>query len=148
VDLLGRYSNPDNVARLNRVLSGQGRDRPSHRPVPSLKQKQTRLTDSDRNEVIERYRDGESGAALAHEFGIHRATLFNIVRRAGIAPRYNIVTEDDIALMRSMYDGGQSLAAIGKHFGVSDGTVINAFRKLEILTRPRGTNQWSHDPLP
>ena len=38
VEVMGRYSNPDNVARLHRILSGQGRDRPSHRPVPSVRQ--------------------------------------------------------------------------------------------------------------
>ena len=76
VDLLGRYSNPDNVARLHRILSGQGRDRPSHRPVPSLKQKPTRLVDSDRTAVLERYLAGETANALAEAFDVNRATVF------------------------------------------------------------------------
>jgi hypothetical protein len=74
VDLLGRYSNPNNVARLNRILSGQGRDRPSHRPVPSLKQQQTRLAESDRNDVVERYLAGETVNALAVTYDVNRAT--------------------------------------------------------------------------
>jgi hypothetical protein len=84
VEVMGRYSNPDNVTRLNRILSGQGRDRPSHRPVPSLKQKQTRLADSDRHEVIERYLAGETAKALASIYDVNRATVFAILRRAGI----------------------------------------------------------------
>ena len=58
MDLLGRYSNPDNVARPS-ILAGQGRDRPSHRPVPSVRQQQTRLTDSQHSELLERYLAGE-----------------------------------------------------------------------------------------
>ena len=143
VDLLGRYSNPDIVSRLNRILSGQGRDRPSHRTVPSLKQKQTRLADSDRNEVIDRYLAGETANALASIYDVNPATVFAILQRAGIKPRYRILTDGDIAAATAMYQNGQSLASIAKHFGVSDGTVIHAFRRHGIPTRAEGTNQWS-----
>jgi hypothetical protein len=84
VDLLGRYSNPDNVSRLNRILSGQGRDRPSHRPVPSVRQQQTRLTDSQQSELLDRYPAGEPASALAKEFGVHRATVFSSLPLVGV----------------------------------------------------------------
>jgi transposase len=105
------------------------------------------LTDSQRSEVVQRYENGESGAALADEFGIHRATLFNIVRRAGVISRYRTLGADDIYMAQSVYEAGQSLAAIGDHFGVSVGTVLNVFRKFGIRTRRRGTNQWHENPL-
>jgi DNA invertase Pin-like site-specific DNA recombinase len=146
VDLLGRYSNPDNVTRLNRILTGQGRDRPSHRPVPSLRQKQTRLTESQRSELLARYLVGEPATALAKELGVHRATVFNFLRRAGVQTRYRILSDDDVAVARKMYEAGQSLAVIGEHFGVADHTVLNVFRRLEIPTRAPGTNQWSEKP--
>ena len=109
---MGRYSNPDNVARLNRILSGQGRDRPSHRPVPSLPQKQTRLADSDRIEVLERYQAGETANALADAFDVNRATIFAILQRAGLKSRYRILTDRDVASATAMYEAGQSLARI------------------------------------
>jgi DNA invertase Pin-like site-specific DNA recombinase len=146
VDLLGRYSNPDIVARLNRILSGQGRDRPSHRTVPSVTQKPTRLADSDRNEVIERYLAGETASALASIYDVNRATVFTILQRAGIKSRNRILTDHDIAAATDMYENGQSLASIAKHFDVSDGTVLQAFRRLGIPTRPQGSNQWSQKP--
>ena len=59
VEVMGRYSNPDNVFLLRRILSRQGRDRPSHRPVPSVRQKQTRLRDSQRSELLDRYLAGD-----------------------------------------------------------------------------------------
>jgi len=144
VDLLGRYSNPDNVTRLNRILTGQGRDRPSHRPVPSVTQKQTRLADSDQISLLERYLAGETANALANEFDVNRATIFSILKRAGIKARYRILTEDDVASATAMYENGQSLASIAKHFDVSDGTVLHAFRRSRVPTRAQGTNQWSH----
>jgi DNA invertase Pin-like site-specific DNA recombinase len=146
VEVMGRYSNPDIVARLNRVLSGQGRDRPSHRTVPSLKQKQTRLADSDRNEVIERYLAGETANALASIYDVNRATVFAILQRAGIKTRYRILTDHDIAAATEMYENGQSLASIAKHFDVSDGTILHSFRRLGIRTRAQGTNKWSQKP--
>ena len=99
VDLLGRYSNPDNVARLNRILSGQGRDRPSHRPVPSVMQKQTRLTESQRSEILERYGAGEPATALARELGVHRATVFSFLRKAGVQTRHRILSDEDKGLL-------------------------------------------------
>jgi hypothetical protein len=144
VEVMGRYSNPNNVARLNRILSGQGRDSPSHRPVPSLKQKQTRLAESDRNEVVERYMAGETANALALRYGVNLATVFAILQRAGIKSRCVILTDRDIAAAIQMYENGQSLASIARHFNVSDGTVLHAFRRLGVRTRPQGTNQWAH----
>jgi hypothetical protein len=146
VEVMGRYSNPDNVARLYRILSGQGRDRPSHRPVPSLPQKQTRLANSDRTEVVERYLAGETANALAEAFDVNRATIFAILQRAGIKSRYRILTDRDVASATTMYDSGQSLALIGEHFGVAQRTVLNAFRRAGVPTRGPGTNQWSPKP--
>jgi DNA invertase Pin-like site-specific DNA recombinase len=143
---MGRYSNPDIVARLRRILAGQDRDRPSHRSVPSLKQKQTRLADSDQISVLERYSAGETANTLADEFDVNRATVFAILQRAGIKSRYRILTDDDVASATVMYESGQSLASIAKHFGVADRTVLNAFRRAGVSTRARGTNQWSGNP--
>jgi DNA invertase Pin-like site-specific DNA recombinase len=147
VDLMGRYSNPDNVARLNRILTGQGRDRPSHRPVPSLPQKQTRLAESDRNLVIERYLAGETANALAAAFDLNRATVFAVLQRAGIKSRYRLLTDRDVLAATELYESGLSLASIARHFGVADRTVLNAFRRAGVPTRAQGTNQWSQKAM-
>ncbi len=140
---MGRYSNPDIVARLERILAGEGRDRVSHRPVPSLRQKQTRLTDSQRSELVERDQAGESASGLAAEFGVHRTTIVNALRSAGVEARYRIMADDDVAAARRLYESGSSLAAVGEHFGVAARTVLNVFRKAGVATRPVGTNQWT-----
>jgi len=138
---MGRYSNPGIVARLERVLAGQGRDRVSHRPVPSLRQKQTRLADSQRLELVERYRAGESASALAAEFGIDRRTASRIVERAGAEVRYRV--DADVEVARELYEAGRSLASVGEELGVSARTALNMFRRAGIRTRAVGTNQWT-----
>ena len=141
---MGRYSNPDIVARLRRVLSGQGRDRVSHRRVPSLRQKQTRLTDSQRSELVERYLAGESSNALAAEFGIDRRTATAIIKRAGAQTRYRVaLTDAQIDAARELYETGHSLVTVGEKLDVSAGTILNLLRQAGVQTRAVGTNQWS-----
>ena len=90
MDLVGRYSNPDIVTRLQRVLAGQVRDRVSHRPVPSLRQKPTRLTDSQRSKVAEAerlYASGISLAGVGERLGFSARSVLNAFRSAGIVTR-------------------------------------------------------------
>lgn len=95
---------------------------------------------------LDRYLVGESATALARQLGVHRATVFSFLRRAGVQARYRILSPEDVALARTMYDAGQSLSSVGEHFGVADRTVLNVFRRHGIPTRPPGTNQWSQKP--
>ena len=141
VELMGRYSNPDIVARLRRVLSGQGRDRVSHRPVPSVRQKQTRLTDSQRSELVSRYAAGESSNALAREFGIDRRTATAIIRKAGGAVHYRAEVDVDAAC--ELYATGHSLVTVGEQLGVSAGTILNLLCQAGVRRRAVGTNRWS-----
>ena len=60
VELMGRYSNPDIVAALQRVLAGRGRGRASVRSVRSVRQKQRRLGADEVAEVVARYRAGQT----------------------------------------------------------------------------------------
>jgi transposase-like protein len=124
-------------------LAGQDRDRPSRRSVPSLKQKQIRLADSDQIEVLERYLAGETAKALASTYGVNRTTIFAILQRAGIKSRYRLLTDHDVTAAITMYESGQSLGSIARHFDVNDGTVLNAFRRAGVPTRARGTKQWT-----
>jgi predicted DNA binding protein len=140
---MGRYSNPDNVTRLRGILSGQRRNRVSHRPVPSVRQKQTRLTDSQRSEVVRRYEAGESANALAAEFGVDRRTLAGHLRRAGVEVRYRVVDRVDLTEAATLYRSGRSLAVVAAQLGVSAGTVLRALRSAGVQTRAVGTNQWN-----
>jgi len=113
----------------------------SHRPVPSLRHEQTRLTDSQRSEAARRYEAGESASALAAEFGIDRRTASRIVRSAGAEVRYRVDT--DVEAARELYEAGRSLASVGEELGISARTVLDMLRRAGIRTRAAGTNQWT-----
>ena len=148
MEVMGRCSNPDNVARVQRVLSGQGRDRVSHRPVPSLRQKQVRLTDAQLSAVVERYEAGESANSIAADFSVDRRTLTVHLRKAGVEVRYRVADRIDLAAAARLYRSGRSLAAVAEEFGVSAGTALRALRAAGIETRAVGTNQWGASRAP
>jgi DNA invertase Pin-like site-specific DNA recombinase len=134
VELLGRYSNPDNVTTLQLIVAGQERDRPLARTTRSLRQIQRRVSTDEVQRLIELYTQGELVDALAAKFHISRTTVMKHVARAGAPRRRNVLTERfDEA--RQLYDQGWSLASIGKHFGVNATTVWHALRKAGVPMR-------------
>ena len=84
MDLLGRYSDPDNVTRLNRILSSQGRDRPVHRPVPWVVQNRRDWPIPIKPRSLSVTWSVETSNALGTGFRVNRATVFAILQRAGI----------------------------------------------------------------
>ena len=133
---MGRYSNPDIVTRISRILAGQGRDRPSRRPVPSLRQKQTRLTEQQVFELIAMHERGTSIDELAAGFDIHRTTVMTHLERAGAERRTGLI-QRHLDEARDLYESGSSLARVAEHFGVDAETVRRAFKNAGIALRPR-----------
>lgn len=142
MELLRRYSNsPDARERLVRLLSlpsWEGRDHEERRP----RQRQRRLRAAEQEEVVERYRSGETVNALADAFDITRQTVSKILDRHDVPRRYRLLADADISEAGQLYEEGLSLAAIGERLGISARTLLNAFRKVGRETRPVGTNQW------
>jgi DNA invertase Pin-like site-specific DNA recombinase len=133
---MGRYSNPDIVSRLNRILSGQGRDRPSHRPVPSVTQEQTRLTQEQVSELIAMRERGVPIDELASVFDIHRTTVMTHLDRAGTERRTGLI-QRHLNEAHNLYESGASLARVAEHFGVDAETVRRAFKNAGKALRPR-----------
>lgn len=131
-----RYSNSEFVARLERVLSGQGQDRVSHRPVPSLPTKRTRIDAETLDRLAERYSAGETLHALAAEFGVERALIAELLRERGVDVKYRLVDEAEVDVAAALYASGLSLAKVGERFGVSAWSVLRAFRRSGAVVRP------------
>ena len=131
---MGRYSNHDNVTKLQRILAGQGRERPPARTTRSLRQIQHRLTADKVQQLIELYTQGELIEALAAKFHISRTTVMKHVERAGV-PRHRNMLTDRVNEARQLYDQGWSLAKIRQHLGVNASTVWHALRKAGVPMR-------------
>jgi hypothetical protein len=139
---MSRYSNPDILSVLQRVLTGRGRGRASVRTVRSPRQNQRRLGDYEVLEVIGRYQAGETANALARAFDVHRTTIVRHLEASQVPTRYRILSDANLVEGRQLYEQGWSLARLGEHFGVAIRTVLNAFQRAGVPTRPVGTNQW------
>ena len=123
---------------------------PSHRPVPSVRQKQTRSAVADRIQVLERYLAGETANVLADAFlDVNRATIFAILpaRRHRVSPT-GILTNPDIAAATAMYETGQSQGLVAAPTelleellgGVGHGVLLSIRRSLHAgdLVPPQG----------
>jgi transposase-like protein len=83
-----------------------------------------RLSASQRADVLALYTDGETTAALARQFGVHKDTVRSIVDAAGARRkrRHRMTMADDHVAAQLRGDGG-SYAAIAAHFGVAPETI-------------------------
>ncbi len=114
---MGRYSNPDNVSRLQRILAGHDRDRLPARTTRSV-QRQRRLNRNEVRELLTQYNAGLLINQLAAQFDISRTTVMKHLERAG-APRRRNLLADRLDQARQLYDQGWSLARIAKHLGLN-----------------------------
>lgn len=140
MELLGRYSNPDDLwAKLQRVQGLPRRRRPE---VPKhTKQGQIRLSPTDVDRLIEARGQGTTVNQLAELFGVHRTTVLAHLNQADIEPRTGVVTRRLDAACE-LYKAGWSLARIGREFDVNAETVRRAVRAAQVQIRPR--RGWNH----
>lgn len=74
---------------------------------------------------------------LAGQFGIHRQTVSDILKREGVL-RAPGIQPDDLPDLVRLYEEGWSMRRLGARFGVAAGTVGNALRKAGVVIRPPG----------
>lgn len=95
-----------------------------------LKQRQTRLTEVQKDELVARYVKGSTVGYLAEQFGCHRNTVSNLLKTRKIALRYASMTDAQIDQAVALYDRGLSLARVGDEMGFDDGTI-----RLRLIER-------------
>ena len=76
--------------------------------------------------------------SLAARFGIHRGTVKDHLRRAGIAIRPGNqakLSDEDKAEIATLYETGLSIHKLALRFGVTDNPVHNALRERGVRMR-------------
>ena len=71
----------------------------------SIRQRQRRLTEAQVVEMAAKYEEGATVYELAAEFGCHRATVAERLKKAGIAMRLQSPTPEDIDSMANIRVG-------------------------------------------
>lgn len=144
------FSNPNKPRRtlISRVIKGSKaqRARSGTRLAADFRgpmrknssQSQTRLSASNREEMLAGYAEGVPVQELATRFNIHRSTVREIARRAGRASRQPELSEVKRTEAAHLYKDGLTLAQVGEYLGISDEGVRAAVVARGGTIRPRG----------
>ena len=100
-----------------------------------IRQQQRRLTGIQVSEMAARYEAGATVYELATEFGCHRTTVAERLKKAGFAMRGQPPTSGDIDSMANLYVSGLSLTEVGQQLGFCANTVGNCLRERQIRVR-------------
>lgn len=150
MDLRTCFSNPQRPlgSLITQVIRGAQARRPRRRgsritdqrgPVREDSPKpQTRLSASNRAELLARYAAGVPVRELATQFGVHRGSVRAIAQRAGLEARGPRLPESIRAEAARLYADGQTLAQVAEQLGISDEAVRAAVVACGGMIRPRG----------
>jgi len=100
-----------------------------------LKQRQTRLTEAQKDELVAQYVNDSTVGYLAEQFGCHRNTVSNLLKSRGITLRCGSMTESHIDQAVALYESELSLARVGNELGFDDGTIRHRLVKRGVCMR-------------
>jgi lambda repressor-like predicted transcriptional regulator len=93
------------------------------------------LSPSQINELIGAYETGATTKELGELYGIHRTTISAILKRNGVALRFQSLGAKDIALAQELYQSGLSLAKVSSRFSCHPNTVRLALKDHGVQMR-------------
>jgi hypothetical protein len=94
----------------------------------SIRQRQRRLTGAQVVEMAAKYKAGATVYELSAEFGCHRATVAERLKKAGIMMRGQSPNPEEIDSMARLVASGLAPEAVGKQLGFCANTVRNCLR--------------------
>ena len=101
-------------------------------------QSQTRLSASNREELLVGYAEGVPVQELARRFNVHRATVREIARRAGHPSRAPEHSEQKRSEAARLYAKGLTLSQVAVQLEISDEAVRSAVIAAGGSIRPKG----------
>lgn len=150
MDLCTCFSNPRRQLKSLISCVLRGSRRPRRHPDDATRvdqrgpvtknsvQTQTRLSASNRAEVLAGYVAGVPVRVLADRFGVHRATVWKIARSAGLDVRRPELAAEVRERAARLYAGGMTLAEVANELRISDDSVRSAVVACGGTIRPRG----------
>ena len=103
--------------------------------IKSYIQKQKILSQSEVLEIIKGYKNGKSIYVLGEEFGCHRNTISQHLKKRGI----NVTNKLDVDIdeLIKLYESGQTVEQIAEAVGISRSTVLDRLQKAGVRIRGR-----------
>jgi hypothetical protein len=158
VDLSRCFSNPSKPLRtlISRVLKGSAprtsrsrrmRTADSRGPArENSRQSQTRLSASNRAELVAAYASGAPVNELVARFGVHRSTVWQAAFRAGLVTRCPELAGDVLTEAARLYESGLTLGQVAARLEISRDGARSAIIVAGGTIRPRGRRRveaWS-----
>lgn len=106
--------------------------------VGESRQSQTRLNASNRASLLDSYAAGVPVQELADRFGVHRSTVSELVRRAGVPARSPGLPESIRREAARLYEGGLTLPQVAARLGISNDGARSGIVSCGGTIRPRG----------
>ena len=135
VEVIEQLSNPGVRERLEALHHNLTSSERRTRTRRTKRQQQRRLNPDDQQALVLAYQQGAGVDDLIARFGIHRATIFSILKRAGVKrrqPAFDARTLQEVALL---YRSGLSLKVIAQQFGVNPSTVWRHLQQAGVVMR-------------
>jgi len=120
------------LLRRHRIERRPGGIRPERAEAERARRRPPELIDR----IIARYRSGASRAEVAADLGLHKATVDDVLRRAGVALRSGRKLPPVADWVDRYVIGGESGAEIAATFGVTANAVLRALEVAGIERRP------------
>lgn len=132
MELLVALSNPPLTFRR---LALEGPSAGKRRKPEFERQHQTHLDPGSRHELLARYGQGEPVDQLAAEFGVHRATVFAMAKRATVRRNSKHLSAAEQAEAVRLYALGWSCMRVGQELNRSGGAVRRALLQAGVTMR-------------
>jgi lambda repressor-like predicted transcriptional regulator len=136
VELVRLYSNREAWLETVQLLLARATSarRPNGRAVS--RQNQIRLDPHQAAALAAGYRDGMTIKELAQQYGVHRTTVTELLRRHGVELRQPGLAPENILAAARLYGEGWSLARLGAKYSVDPVTVWRVLRAAGVIMRP------------
>lgn len=93
---------------------------------------------SNRASLLDSYAAGVPVQELADRFGVHRSTVSELVRRAGVPARSPGLPESIRREAARLYEGGLTLPQVAARLGISNDGARSGIVSCGGTIRPRG----------
>lgn len=140
VGLISRYRNRDTQYRLECLIAGEGRDRPSDRTVRSQRRCQ-QLSVEQVRELVKAREQGAEINELAEQFGVDRSTVLEHLKREGVPGRRwpgRTLDPERLEEAGRLYQSGVSAIRVAEQFGVDRRYLRDALREAGVAIRAPG----------
>lgn len=112
--------------------------------VKTIRQQQKHLSEAETRTIVEKYKAGVSTYELAQEFGCHRYTISNALKRSGIVVDKHVEGRkyQTGEVIRLYVEEKKSVKQIAEMFGVCDATIYKCLKRNGIYTK---RTRWDYE---